>query len=329
MKLEEGEALSFVAVVEVKPSIDLGDVKGLEVQHAPGAIGDADVDQAVDTMREQQAEYRTVERPAAPGDLVIVDYTLTPEGQDPATANGYQFLIGSGAVFSEIDQAVVGASAGDERHVGLRFPDDYRVENLRGKSGTAAVKLLEVKEKALPGLDDDFAKSLGGTFDTLDAVRTEVRKQLEQRRAAEDKQALEDKLIDAVLGRHEFAVPEAMVMRHIAHRVEHARERMRRQGFDPDQIPWDYPKLVADMKPEAEKAVRRALVLEAIADRESLRPTDDDLEAEIDKIAQATQRPAPAVRRMMEKSGDLDGLRHGLRERMTLDYLTRHASIRS
>ena len=328
VKLEEGAPLSFVAVVEVKPAIDPGEVKGLDVQHAPGTVGDADVDQAIEAAREGQAEYRTVERAAAPGDLVIIDYTLTPEGQEPTTANGYQFIIGGGTVFAEIDQAVVGASAGDERQVGLRFPDDYRVEDLRGKTGAASVKLLEVKEKSLPVLDDDFAKSLG-PFETMDAVRVEVRKQLEARRQADDKRALEDKLIDVVLARNTFAVPEAMVMRHIAHQVEHARERMRRQGFDPERIPWDYPKLVADMKPEAEKAVRRALVLEAIADREQLTPTDDDVEVEIDKIAQATQRPVPAVRRMMEKSGDLDGLRHGLRERMTLEFLTRHASIHS
>ena len=328
VRLEEGAPLSFVAIVEVKPSIELGDVTGLDVQHAPGAIAEADVDQALETMREQQAEFRAVERAAAPGDLVIVDYTLTPEGQDPATASGYQFIIGSGVVFAEIDQAAVGMVAGEERQVGLRFPDDYRVENLRGKAGMATVKLVETKEKVLPALDEDFAKSLGA-FDTLDALRAEVRKQLTARREAEDKRALEDKVVDAVLARHPFAVPEAMVMRHIAHQVEHARERMRRQGVDPEKIPWDYPKLVTDLKPEAEKAVRRSLVLEAVAEREGFAPGDGELDAELEKIAEATQRPAPAVRRMMEKSGDLEGLRHGLRERMSLDFLIRHASIRS
>ena len=328
VRLEEGAPLSFVAIVEVKPAIALGDVTGLDVQHAAGAIAETDVDQALETMREQQAEFRAVERAAAPGDLVIVDYTLTPEGQDPATASGYQFVIGSGVVFAEIDQAVVGMVAGEERQVGLRFPDDYRVENLRGKAGTATVKLVETKEKVLPALDDDFAKSLGA-FDTLDALRAEVRKQLTARRDAEDKRALEDKVVDAVLARHPFAVPEAMVMRHIAHQVEHARERMRRQGVDPEKIPWDYPKLVNDLKPEAEKAVRRSLVLEAVAEREGFAPGDGELDAEVEKIAEATQRPVPAVRRMMEKSGDLEGLRHGLRERMSLDFLIRHASIRS
>ena len=326
VKLEEGAPLSFVAIVEVKPDIALGEIKGLDVQHAPVAVLDTDVDQAIESMREGQAEFRTVERPAAPGDLVIVDYTLTPEGQESVTATGYQFIVGGGTVFNEIDQAVAGMSLGETREVGLRFPDDHRAENLRGKSGTASVKLVEVKEKVLPTVDDEFAKSLGD-FDTVDALRTEVRKQLEIRRAADERRGLEDKVVGALLERHPFGVPEALVMRHIAHQVEHGRERMRRQGVDPDRLPWDYQKLLGELRPEAEKAVRRALLLEAIADREGLAAGDADVEAEIDKIAQATQRPVPAVRRMMEKSGDLDGLRHGLRERMTLDFLVRHASI--
>jgi trigger factor len=188
------------------------------------------------------------------------------------------------------------------------------------------VKLVEVKEKVLPDLDDEFAKALGGAgLETLDAVKVEVRKQLEARREAEDRRGLEEKVVEAVLSRHEFSVPESMVMRHVAHQVEHARERMRRQGIDPDKLPWDYPKLLADLKPESEKAVRRALLLEAIAGKEGIDSTDEEIDAEVERFAEAAQRPAPAVRRMMEKSGDLESLRGGLREKKTLDFLIQNA----
>ena len=113
------------------------------------------------------------------------------------------------------------------------------------------------------------------------------------------------------------------------HQVEHTRERLRRQGVDPDGIQWDYGKIVGELRPAAEQGVRRALLLEAIADKESLAPSEDDVEAEIEKFAKASQRPTPAVRRMMEKSGDLDALRHGLRERKTLDLLIEHARIKN
>ena len=326
LTLEEGAPLSFTAVVEVKPAIALGDYRGVEVQHTPAPVTEADVDEALERMREQHAQFNSVERPAAAGDLVVVDYTLAPDAHEPTTANGYHFLVGSGTVLPEIDAAVVGMRAGEERQVSLRFADDHRMESLRGKSGTASLKLGEVKEKVLPALDDEFARSLG-EFETLDAVRTEVRRQLEARREAESRQALEDKILEALLARHEFGVPEAMVMRQVAHQVEHTRERLRRQGVDPDGIQWDYTKIVAELRPGAEKAVRRALLLEAIADQEALATSDEEVDAEVEKFARASQRPAPAVRRMMEKSGDLDALRHGLRERKTLDLLIEHTRV--
>ena len=328
VKLEEGAPLSFTAVVEIKPTIAPGDVKGLEVQHAAATVTSAEVDETLQRMREQQAEFRTVERAAAPGDLVIVDYGLTVEGQEPVQQSGYAFMIGDGSVMPEVDQAAPGMSAGERRSINFRLPDDYRQEALRGKAGTGEIALVEVKEKVLPELNDDFAKSLG-EFETLEALRAEVLKQLEARRASEERHALEEKLVDSVLGRHEFGVPESMIMRQIAHQVEHARERLRRQGVDPDRVPWDYAKLIGELRPSAERAVRRGLVLEAIAEREGLAPSDADVDAEIERIAQASQRPAPAVRRMMEKSGDLEGLRQSMRERMTLEFLVNHATVRS
>jgi trigger factor len=328
LTLEENSPLSFKAVVEVKPTIALGDYRGVEVEHAPAAVGDSDVADTLERMRDQHAEFRSVERAAATGDLVVVDYTLAPQDHEPSTANGYHFVVGGGTVLPEIDNAVVGLKAGDERDVDLRFADDHRMESLRGKGGTAHLKVGEVKEKVLPALDDDFAKSLG-EFETLEAVRAEVRKQLESAREAEGRRALEDKIVQALLARHEFGVPDAMVMRQVAHQVEHTRERLRRQGVDPDGIQWDYGKIVGELRPAAEQGVRRALLLEAIADKESLAPSEDDVEAEVEKFAKASQRPAPAVRRMMEKSGDLDALRHGLRERKTLDLLIEHARIKN
>ena len=328
VKLEENAPLSFVAVVEVKPAIELGDYKGVEVQHAPKAITDDEVTATLEQMREQQAEFRAVDRAAATGDLVVVDYTLRPDEHDPTTANGYHFVLGSGAVMPEIDAAAAGMNAGEQREVVLHFPDDHRIESLRGKSGSATLKVSEVKEKILPALDDDFAKSLG-EFETLDALRAELSRQLEARAQTEQRRELEDKVVGAVLQRHDFTVPEAMVMRQIAHQVEHARERLRRQGVDPDKVPWDVPKLVGELRPGAEQGVKRALLLEAIADKEGVVAGDDEVEGEVEKIARASQRPAPAVRRMMEKSGDLEALRLGLRERKTLDLLIEHATVRA
>jgi trigger factor len=328
VRLEEGAPLSFVAVVEVKPAITLADYKGVEVEHAPQPITADDLTAALDHMREQQAQFHAVERPAASGDLVVVDYTLAIDGHDPSSQTGYEFLVGARNVLPEIDDAVVGLRAGEEREVTLRFADDHRREDLRGRGGNAKVKVVEVKEKSLPALDDDFAKSLG-EFETLEALRSELKKQLESRREHDEQRALQEKVVDAIIAQHEFTVPDALVMRQVAHRIEHARESVRRQGIDPERMPWDYEKLIAELKPGAEKAVRRALLLEAIADKEAIAPTDTDVDAEVEKIAQASQRPTPALRRMMEKSGDLEGLRQGIRDRMTLDLLVANAKVKA
>jgi trigger factor len=326
VRLEEGAPLSFVAVVEVKPEIRLADYKGVEVEHAPTSVTEAEVSAALESMREQQAEFRSVDRSAARGDLAIVDYTLVLDGNDPTTQTGYAFVVGEGTVLPEIDEAVVGMSAGAEREVPFRLAEDHQTEHLRGRPGTATVKIVEVKEKVLPPLDDELARSLG-QFESLESLREAVQKELDARRAAEDRRRLEDKLLGALLERHAFTAPEAMVMRQVAHQVEHARERMRRQGIDPDRIQWDYAKLLTELRPGAERAVRRGLLLEALAGQEGIAAEDAELDAEIERIARASQRPAPAVRRMMEKSGDLEALRQGLRERKTLDFLIQHASI--
>jgi trigger factor len=326
VSLEEGAPLKFEAFVEIKPAITLGQYTGLSVKHEPKPFEEREIDEALENLREQHAEFRTVERPADVKDLVIMDYTLTPEGVEPVTQTGYSFVIGSGAVMREVEEAVIGLAAGGERTANVRFPDDHRNESLRGKSGVATVKVSEVKEKILPTLDDELAKTVG-QFDTLAALKDEVRRGLQSRREAENRRALEDAVTEAVLAGHQIEVPDALVLRQVGHLIEHTRDRMRRQGIDPDKLPWDYGKLLEELKPGAEKAVRRSLVLEAIAEKEGLIPTDADIDAEVEKIAVANNRPAPAVRRIMSQNGDLEGLKHNLRESRTLEFLISKSSV--
>ena len=326
VSLEEDAPLKFEALVEIKPAITLGQYTGLSVTHTPKPFEDREVDETLEHLREQHAEFRTVERAADPGDLVLMDYTLTPEGMEPRSEKGYGFVIGSGGVMPEIEEAVIGLSAGGERTVNVRFPDTHQMESMRGKAGVAQVKVNEVKEKILPPLDDELAKTVG-QVDTLDALKAEVRKGLQTRRESENRRALEEAVTDALLAIHPIEVPEALVLRQVGHLIEHTKERMRRQGMDPEKLPWDYGKLLQELRPGAEKAVRRALILEAISDKEGLNPSEADIETEIEKIAVANNRPAPAVKRMMDQSGDLAGLRHSLGEARTMDFLISKASV--
>jgi trigger factor len=326
LELEEGRPLRFTAVVEIKPAIGLGEYRGVAVRHSARPVTDADVETTLTALAEQRATLMTVARPARVGDLVVVDYELRPEGGEPRAERGYTFEVGSGRVLPEMDEAVIGLEAGAERRIQLRFPDRHPREDLRGRSGELALRVVEVKEKEVPPVDDELARGLG-THETLAELREAVRARLAAERERQDRHTLEEAVVDAALARHDFVVPESLVGREVSHRIGHARESLRRQGVDPDAMRWDYAKLSAELRPDAERAVRRALLLEAIAAREELTVGDADVDAEVVRLARESGRAPQTVRSLLERGDELDGLRLALREAKTLTLLVEHAKI--
>jgi len=208
----------------------------------------------------------------------------------------------------------------------VRFPDAHPREELRGRPGELTLRVVEVKEKEVPPLDDELARGLG-THETLAELRNAVQTRLTADRERQDRQALEEAVVDAVLARHDFVVPESLVVREVSHRIGHARENLRRQGVDPDAVRWDYQKLAADLRPDAERAVRRTLLLEAIAAREGVTVGVGDVDAEIARLAQDSGRAPQAIRSLLERGNELEGMRLTLREAKTLALLVEHAKI--
>jgi trigger factor len=326
LQLQEGQPLRFTAIVEIKPHIDLAGYRGVLVRHTPRVVTDADVETTLRGMAERHATLGAVTRPARAGDHVIVDYELAPEGAEPRRQTGYAFRVGAGVVLPEMDEAVIGLGVGDERRVNVRLAENHPREALRGWTGRLWLRVVEVKEPEVPMIDDDFARGLG-SYQSLGELRQAVREGLEREQARQDRRALDEAVLDAVLAAHAFAVPEGLVLREIAHRVGHARDEMARQGLDPDAVPWDYAKLREQLRPAAARAVRRGLLLEAIAEREELTVTDAEVEAEVARLAQAAGRAPQAMRGLLQRQGDLETLRHGLREAKTLALLVAEAQI--
>ncbi len=291
VRLEEGQPLRFTAVVEIKPAIALGPYRGVAVHHAPVTVTEADVDAALGALAVQRATLVTATRPAREGDFVVVDYEIQPEGAEPRIERGYGFEVGRGRVLPEMDEAVLGLEAGAERRLRVRFAEGHPREELRGKSAQLSLRVVEVKEKELPLLDDEFARALG-SHETLGELRSAVQRELMAQRERQNRRALEEAVVDAVLATHDGAVPESLVLRDISRRIGHARERLRRDGVDPDAVPWDYPRLTAELRPDATRAVRRALVLEAVAEKEEITVSDAELDAEIERLAQDSGRSA-------------------------------------
>jgi trigger factor len=326
LELEEGRPLRFTAVVEIKPAIALGEYRGVTVKHTAHPVTDADVETTLANVAEQRATLVTVARPARVGDFAVVDYELSPEGGEPRTEQGYLFEVGAGRVLPEMDEAVIGLEAGAERQVQVRFPEGHSREELRGRTGQLTLKVVEVKEKEVPPIDDDLARGLGA-HDTLAELREAIRTRLTAERERQERHALEEAVVDAVLARHAVVVPESLVGREVMHRIEHGRESLRRQGVDPDAMRWDYEKLAGELRPDAERVVRRALVLEAIAAKEEIAISDADVDAEVLRLAQESGRAPQAVRSLLERGEGLDGLRLALREARTLGLLVEHAHV--
>lgn len=326
LELEEGRPLRFTAVVEIKPAIALGEYRGVSVQHSPRPVTDADVEGTLGALADQRATLVTVTRSARVGDFVVIDYELHPEGGEPRSEKGYAFEVGGGRVLPEMDEAVIGLEAGAERRVQVRFPDGHPREELRGRAGELALRVVEVKEKEVPPVDDELARGLG-THDTLAELQEAVRARLVADRARQDRRTLEEAIVDAALARHDFVVPESLVVRELSHRIGHARESLRRQGVDPDAVRWDYQKLAAELRPDAERSVRRALLLEAIAAREEVTVSDADVDAEVARLAGESGRAPQSIRSLLERGNELEGLRLALREAKTLALLVEHAKV--
>jgi trigger factor len=225
-----------------------------------------------------------------------------------------------------MEEAALGLGAGDERRLTVRFPADHPREGLRGKSGQLSLRVVEVKEEELPAVDDDFARSVS-PHQTLAALREAVRAELAAQRERQNRRALEEAVADAVLARHDFAVPDSLVQRDIANRIGRMQAGLSRQGVDPARVEWDYGKLAGELRPAALRAVRWALLQEAIAEKEELTVSEAEVEAEIDRLARESGRAPQAMKSLLQRHGDLDSLALSLRESKVLKLLVDAARI--
>jgi trigger factor len=318
--LEESAPLKFAAVIEIKPSIALGRYVGLDVKHTPKPFTESEVDEGLAHLQEQHAEYRAVERAADVGDLVIVDYTLTLDGMEPRSETGYTFAIGNSGVMPEIEEAVIGLGPGGARSTRVKFPDDHRNEALRGKAGSADVKVTEVKEKVLPPLDDDFAKEVGGG-PTLAELRAKVRRDLEAAGRVKSGQEEREQLVTGLVQRNPFELPKAMVERGLDSMLDGALRMMARQGLDPSRLNLDFAALREEMRPKAEAEVRGALLLQAVAEKEKIAVTPEEVDARIDQYATESGAPVHQVRKAFKEPEQRRALEQRIREEKTVEFL--------
>ena len=279
---DEGEELEFSIEVAVRPPAKLGEYKDLEVGRVEPDIPEDAVQGELDRLREGFAALNPVERPAAAGDVLVIDYAGTVDGEpfQGSEATDLTIELGAEALLPEFDEALTGASPGDEVAVDVTFPDEYRPEELAGKTANFKVTIKEVREKELPELDDDFA-SEASEFDTLEELRTEIRGRIAaalERRAEDDFRAA---AVDAAAANATIDLPKELVHARAHDMWDRLERSLRSRGIDPAAYVQMQGKpreeLVTDMEGEAEQALRREATLAAVADAEGIEVGDDEL----------------------------------------------------
>ena len=302
---EPGKALIFTAEVATKPEVTLGDYKGVEVPKTEITVTDEDVE--AELKKEQEKTSRTIsveDRAAQLNDIVTIDFEGSVDGVpfDGGQATEYPLTLGSNTFIPGFEEQLVGAKVGDDVDVKVTFPEEYQAKELAGKEAIfkCAVKKIEAKE--LPELDDDFAKDVS-EFDTLAEYKEHVKTNLEDKKADEAKRAKEDAAVDKAIENAQMDIPEAMLMTQCRQMLDDFSRRMQSQGLSMDQYfqftGMTADKMMEDMKPQALKRIQTRLVLEKVAEVENIQPTEEEVNEEISKMAEAYKMEADKLKELL------------------------------
>jgi trigger factor len=330
LHMHDGEPIRFKASFEVLPEIQVEGYKELRAEKPEITVTDEEVEQALNSVREQHATYTTVEgRTLAEGDFAQASMDGKPkDGQDVAEAKAdpvhmddVLIEIGGKNTVPEFTQHLTGASAGDERTFDVAYPDDISDKRLAGKTFVYTVKVNGIKQKTLPELNDDFAKELG-EFTSLEQVRKQIRDNMEAERKHDAEREAKDKLVAELVKRNDFEVPESLVDRQIDLRLERGLRALAAQGMKMEDLKkMDLPRLRAGQHDQAVSDVKSSLLLERIADLEKIEVSDQEVNHEIDALALQSKQTSEAVRARLTQDGGLDRIRMRIRSEKTLDFL--------
>ena len=305
VQTEPGKALIFTAEVAVKPEVTLGEYKGVEVPKSEIEVTDEEVDAEV--KKEQEKNSRTInveDRAAQLNDIVTIDFEGSVDGVpfDGGQATEYPLTLGSNTFIPGFEDQLVGAKVGDDVDVKVTFPEEYQAKELAGKEAIfkCAVKKIEAKE--LPELDDDFAKDVS-EFDTLAEYKEHVKTNLVEKKENEAKHAKEDAAVDKIIQNAQMDIPEAMLETQCRQILDDFSRRMQSQGLSMDQYfqftGMTAEKMMEDMKPQALKRIQTRLVLEKVAEVENIQPTEEEVNEEISKMAEAYKMEADKLKELL------------------------------
>ncbi len=301
----KGEALVFKATVEVRPDVKLGQYTGIEVTAPAVAVSDEDVQNQITSLASSRGTLEAVERAAAMGDVVVADFEgkIAGEAFAGGTATDYAIEMATGRFIEGFVEGLVGSTAGQEPSLDLKFPEDYPNQELAGKEVTFTFKIHEVKERKMPTLDDEFAKTLG--VESFEALTARIREDLTNQRLEAREVDLRKQMLEKILGESEMEIPETMVRREIDLLITQQARMLQQQGIDPNQVftRENIESWRTRVQPEAEKRIRTSLTLGAIARVENIQPTVDEIEEAIVEFAAESGTDPKTFRNQVIRNG--------------------------
>ena len=322
LHFENGEPVKFQTEFDIYPEFELGEYRRIEVPYSEPEVFDDEVNHELEHLREQNASYRNLDsRPLTDGDIAVLKLTGEPlDGSPRVEQNEMMITIGEAETLPEFSENLRGKSPGDTADFNVKYPGDYGTEKLAGKTLAFHAEVLELREKELPELDDDFAQDVGA-YSSLEELKNQIREAIGAHRRRTAAGAAKNKLVDVLVDRHRFPVPETMVDRQIATRAERRLHALEEEGVDSSKLDLDWRQIREHERPLAERDVRASLILERIADAEDIQVGSEELDEPIRQYAERQKKSVSAARAELVENGSLDRVRSQMRNDKTLDFL--------
>lgn len=305
VQIEKGKEFIFTAEVAVKPEVELGEYKGVEVPKTDAEVTEEDIMAEIDKEREQNSRIITVDdRAVEDGDMTVIDFEGFVDGEafEGGKGEDYPLTIGSHSFIDTFEEQLIGKNIDEEVEINVTFPEEYHSEELKGKPALFKVKIKEIKKKELPELDDDFVEDVS-EFSTVAEYKDSIKKTIEERKAKEAKAAREDAAIEKIIENAKMEIPEPMIDSQVRQMAEDFSRRLSQQGLSVEQY-FQYTGLTADMlleqmRPQALKRIQSRLVLEAIAKAENIQVSEEELDTEIQNMASAYQMEVDKLKSLL------------------------------
>lgn len=320
--VEEGKDLSYVAVFEVFPEVKIKGLEKIKVQRPEVAISDADIDEMIDNLRKQRADWAEVERKAAEGDKVKLDFNGTLKGEpfEGGSAEDFEFVLGEGQMLEDFEKGIRGLKAGDEKTIKVKFPRDYHATELAGAKAEFALNIKAVSESVLPELDAEFVKSYGIESGSADDLRADITKNMERERDAKVLADVKRQVMDGLITQNPIDVPAVLVSQE-AHSMQH--DAMERMGIkDQDQAPPQ-----DTFQEPAEKRVRLGLLLQEIIAVEKIEVDRDRVNAKVDELVAPYENPDDIRNMYLQNPQFLAQVENAILEEQVIEFLQEKAKL--